>query len=263
MPDTSQSRGSVTVVGTGIRLVGQTTVEAVDCMRRADRLLYLVTDPATAAWLKQLNSSAETLDDLYAEGKSRLTTYKEMSNRIVTAALEGHRVCAAFYGHPGVFVNASHHAIRRARKLGLEARMLPGISAEDCLFADLGVNPGDNGCQSFEATDFLASRRRHDPTSELVLYQVGVLGEGSVRRGMAVRRDRLEVLTKFLRRHYPPHHRVVLYEAASFPGCEPRIIRVQLRTLANAPVRPMTTLYVPARPQRPSDERIMRWYDEP
>lgn len=258
----AQAKGSVTIVGTGIRLAGQTTMEAIACMQRAQKLLYLVTDPATAAWVRGLNASAETLEDLYAEGKSRLTTYKEMSARIVRAALDGTRVCAAFYGHPGVFVNASHHAIRRARALGLDAQMLPGISAEDCLFADLGVNPGDNGCQSFEATDFLASRRRFDPTSELILYQVGVLGEASVRRGMTVRRERLEVLARALQRSYPATHKVVLYEAASFPGCRPQVTRVALRSLPRAPVRPMTTLYVPALRQREADPRIMRWYEE-
>jgi hypothetical protein len=33
--------------------------------------------------------------------------------------------------------------------------MLPAVSAEDCLFADLGVDPGAAGCQSHEAADFL------------------------------------------------------------------------------------------------------------
>jgi len=35
--------------------------------------------------------------------------------------------------------------------------MLPGISAEDCLFADIGVDPGIYGCQSFEATDLFVN----------------------------------------------------------------------------------------------------------
>ena len=33
--------------------------------------------------------------------------------------------------------------------------MLPGISAEDCLLADLGVDSAHNGLQSLEATDLL------------------------------------------------------------------------------------------------------------
>jgi hypothetical protein len=140
--------------------------------------------------------------------------------------------------------------------------MLPGISAEDCLFADMSLNPGDYGCQSFEATDFLAARRRFDPRSALVLWQVGALGESSVRRGMTVRPERLKTLTRVLCRHYPAHHRVVLYEAPSFPACDPYIKKVQLRRLPEVDVRAMTTVYVPPLPQRAPDPAIARWYEE-
>jgi Tetrapyrrole (Corrin/Porphyrin) Methylases len=78
-----------------------------------------------------------------------------MVNRIIKYVKRDLRVCAVFYGHPGVFCTPSHESIRIARKLGYRATMLPAISAEDCLFADLGVDPGKHGCQSFEATDFL------------------------------------------------------------------------------------------------------------
>src|SRR5207248_1433100 len=130
---------------------------------------------------------------------------------ILESVRAGRRVCAAFYGHPGVYVNAAHAAIRVAREEGFPARMLPGISGEACLYADLGVNPGDVGCQSFEATDFLAARRRFDPTSVLLLYQVGVLGESGVYRGMKARPKRLATLARMLRKHYPAKHPIVLY----------------------------------------------------
>jgi len=252
--------GSLVVVGTGIKVAAQTTLETVTTIKQAEKLFYLVTEPATEAWLRQLNPAATTLEDLYAEGKSRTSSYLQMSRRIVRSVKDGHRVCAAFYGHPGVFVNASHHAIERLRKDGYPATMIPGISAEDCLFADLGVNPGDYGCQSFEATDFLAARRRFDPRTPLILWQVGALGEWSVRSGMVVRPERLRKLTSTLHRYYPARHRIVLYEAPTFPECSPMIERVPLRNLPACTVRAMTTLYVPPLAQRPSDPAIARWY---
>jgi uncharacterized protein YabN with tetrapyrrole methylase and pyrophosphatase domain len=255
-------RGSLVVVGTGIKLVGQTTLEALACMQGAEKLLYLATDPATEEWIRRLNRAAATLEDCYAEGKPRHKTYKEMTDRIVSAVRAGLQVCAAFYGHPGVFVTPSHAAIRRVRRDGFPARMLPGISAEDCLFADLGVDPGVNGCQSFEATDFLACRRRFDPSSGLILWQVGVLGEPSIRIGMPCRPERLRVLTAALRRHYPAGHRVVLYEAAQFPICDATVKRIPLARLAQATVFTMTTLYVPPKPSRALDAKIMQWLDE-
>ena len=161
----SPRRGSLVVVGTGIKLVAQTTLETVACIEQAEKLFYLVIEPTTELWLRRLNPTAETLDDGYADGKSRYQTYREMAARIMSGVRSGAKVCAAFYGHPGVFVSASREAMRRARRAGFSARMLPGISAEACLVADPGVDPGPNGCQSFEASDFLASRRRFDPTT--------------------------------------------------------------------------------------------------
>jgi hypothetical protein len=221
-----------------------------------------VTDPATEEWIRRLNPRVETLADAYAEGKSRVRTYEEMTDRIVEAVRSGLQVCAAFYGHPGVFVNASHAAIRRVRRAGLPARMLPGVSADACLFADLGVNPGDVGCQSFEATDFLGCRRRFDPTSALILWQVGVLGESSVRKGMACRPERLRALTSHLRRYYPARHPVVLYEAAQFPVCDPVIKRIPLARLPDATVLAMTTLYIPPNGDKPLSAMVDRWLDE-
>lgn len=255
-------RGSLVVVGTGITLGAHTTVEALACMQRAEKLFYIVTDPATEAWVRQLNPSAESLEDSYAEGKARYRSYREMTARIVDAVRSGRQVCAAFYGHPGVFVNASHAAIRRVRRAGLPARMLPGVSADACLFADLGVNPGDAGCQSFEASDFLGCRRRFDTASVLILWQVGALGEGSVRKGMACRPERLRALTNYLRRFYPARHPVVLYDAALFPVCDPVVTRIPLARLSEATVKAMTTVYIPPKGSRTLSATVSRWFDE-
>lgn len=260
-PAGPQRRGSLIVVGTGISLVGHATLAAVEAIRRADKLFYLVTEPAAEAWIRRLNPSATTLEDCYGDGKPRLRTYREMTDRIVNAVRAGLDVCVAFYGHPGVFVQSTHDAVRRARREGFSARMLPGISTEDCLFADLGVDPCSAGCQSYEATDFLLFRRRFDPTSALILWQVGVLGESAARKDMSSRPERLKVLAASLGRHYPTKHPVVLYEAAQFPVCEPVIRRVPLGRLSAQTILPMTTLYVPPRPPRGLDPKVVRWLE--
>jgi hypothetical protein len=254
--------GSLVVVGSGIKVGAHATLETVEAIKSADKLFYLVTEPATGAWLRRLNPTATTLEDLYAEGKLRQKSYVEMSVRIVEAVQRGLRVCVAFYGHPGVFVNSSHFCIELLRNNGYEASMLPAVSAEDCLFADLGINPGDRGCTSFEATDFLAFKRVFDPRSDLILWQVGALGEGSVRKGMAGRPERLRILTEALRRSYPANHPIVVYEAPNFPGCQPLVIRAPLRRLPSLEVRPMMTVYIPPRPQRRPDPKIVRWFTE-
>ncbi len=155
--------GSLTVVGTGVKAASHATLEAVSYIRAAEKLLFLVADPITAEWLAELNPTAESLHSMYEAGRIRREIYSGMVDLILGHVRAGRRVCAALYGHPGIFAVPGHEAISRARSEGFPAVMLPGISAEDCLFADLGVDPARHGCQSFEATDFLLSQRTIDP----------------------------------------------------------------------------------------------------
>jgi uncharacterized protein YabN with tetrapyrrole methylase and pyrophosphatase domain len=237
--------GSLIVVGSGIRTVGQLTTEAIAWMRTADRLLYLVSDSVAVDLITRLNpTGAESLERFYAEGKRRQQTYDEMVEHILARVREGHITCVVFYGHPGVFNNPTHESIRRAKAEGISARMLPGISAEDCLFADLGIDPGEHGCQSYEATDFLVNQRQIDPTSSVILWQIGGLGDATYKRER-YNLSALPLLVDRLCTIYPSDHAVYLYEAAILYGCEPVIVRLPIRDLTAAVLNPITTVYIP------------------
>lgn len=239
--------GSLTVVGTGIQLAGQITTVAKAWIEQADKVLFAVADPATAQWLASLNSTAEPLP-YNRNNRRRKQTYTQMVERILAEVRGGVNVCAVFYGHPGVFADPAHEAIRQARQEGFRAEMLPGISAEDCLFADLGVDPGKRGCQSFEATDFLIRRRKFDPTSVLILWQIALIGnQGFPQEGGHLRG--LRVLTEVLQNFYAPNRRAIVYEAAVYhPVCKPAIQKMPLEKLPEAKVTEASTLYIPPNP---------------
>jgi precorrin-6B methylase 1 len=248
-PVASFPSGSLTVVGCGIQAGLQTTPEAMRWIERADKVLYLFADPVPATWVSKLNPSAQSLEGFYSLSKDRQHTYEEIVEEILSWVRRGLDVCVVFYGHPGVFVAPSHAAIRRARQEGFRARMLPGVSAEDCLFADVGVDPGTWGCQSFEATNFLLYRRSFDTSTPLLLWQVAAVGvrHGATQPSAAG----LQVLAEFLQDHYGPDHAVILYQASPYPVFDPIVQRVRLEDLPTADVTPMCTLYVPPREPPP------------
>jgi uncharacterized protein YabN with tetrapyrrole methylase and pyrophosphatase domain len=235
-------KGSLCVVGTGIQLIGQITLETESAMRSATKLLYIVTDPVTKDWLFDLNNTAEDLYSLYGEGKPRIQTYSEMTERILSCVRDGHDVCAAFYGHPGVFVYPSHEAIKLAKAEGYSAIMLPGISAEDCLFADLGIDPGALGCQSYEATDFLIYSRKFDENVPLILWQISCIGQLTHEVENATKG--IEALVNRLSDVYGSDHEVIVYEAARYPVCLPLIHRTSISELEKAPITGISTLVV-------------------
>jgi len=248
--------GYLTIVGTGIQFVGQVTLAAKAWIEQADKVLYAVADPATAEWLRSLNETAESLP-YNTNNQWRKQTYGEMVEVMLNAVRQGLDVCAVFYGHPGVFANPTREAIRQAREEGFRAQMLPGISASDCLFADVGVDPGQYGCQSFEATDFLLRDRQFDRRSALILWQIGLIGNFSffeAERGS----QGLKVLTEVLEKHYDRDHEVIVYEAAVYyPVCQPIIEPMPLSKLPEALVSEVSTLYVPPQGQIPFNREMM------
>jgi uncharacterized protein YabN with tetrapyrrole methylase and pyrophosphatase domain len=248
------SPGSLTIVGTGIQLGSQLTLEARMAIENADVVLSMVAEPAARAWLESLNPATQSLHTLYQAGRNREEAYEAMTEEILRHVRRGAEVCAAFYGHPAVFVTPSGELLRRARQEGFRVRLLPGISADACLFADLGVDPSRSGCQSYEATEFLVNRHRVDPTAILLLWQIGAVGNALVASDPVP--TGLSLLIEALLEIYPAEHEVTVYEASPYPGYPPMILRVPLAQLSASHVTGLSTLYVPPLPPS-ADHRVL------
>lgn len=244
--DARPQGGSLTVVGTGIRAVGQLTVESLAAMAEAEALLHVIGEPMQEEALRAINPAAETMTGFYVDGMERSATYEAMVQRVLAEVTAGKRTVAAFYGHPGVFTYPSHESVRRARAAGYPARMLPAVSAEDCLFADLGIDPAD-GCQSYEATDLLYRDRPVDPRAHLVIWQVGTLGNWTY-ESTGYDLASFPMLVRKLLAVYPPWHPATIYEAPFHPTGSARVLRLPIAHLHGSQMTPATTLHVPAVP---------------
>jgi Tetrapyrrole (Corrin/Porphyrin) Methylases len=242
----------LTLVGTGYRVAGQVTPETRVTMETADVLFYLVTDPATASWLRTLNPRATSLHDCYREGEDGAIAARQMAERMVAPLREGRSVCAAFSGHPAVLVHAARLAAEQASTEGFAVSMLPAISCEDCLFAELGVDPTTSGLHTYEATYFFVRRPRVDPHATLVLLQVGMLGEAGGAATDAVA-ARFRLLLDRLVGLYGLAREAILYEASPYPGTAPAIDRFALGDGEGRAPSVMSTLCVPGQSRPPVD----------
>jgi siroheme synthase len=241
----SESKGNFVAVGLGMMLGAHLSPRARSEIEQADVVFALVSDAIVELWLQRMRPDMRSLQPYYAEGKRRTESYRDMIEAMVGEVRIGKRVCGVFYGHPGVFAQVPHHAVAQARAEGFEAEMQPGISAEDCLYADLGIDPATYGCQHYEASQLLFFRRRLDPSAYLILWQIGLTGDRSLARystGPAYRRLLVELL---IEEGYPPDHEVIAYEAATLPIMAPRLERLPLSNVESAELRLQTTLVVP------------------
>ncbi|WDE09812.1 SAM-dependent methyltransferase [Thalassomonas haliotis] len=240
----NEQQGSIVCVGVGMTLGSHLSPLSRSYIEQADVVFSLVSDGLVEQWVSQMNPDVRSLQPYYHEGTSRLVSYNAMVAAMISEVKAGKKVVGAFYGHPGVFACVPHKVIEEARALGYYGKMEPGISAEDCLFSDLAIDPGQFGCSHFEASQFMFYKRIIDPSAYLILWQVGIAGDLSLSKfstGESYRRVLIDILSL----HYPRDHQVILYEAPTLPIHSHRIESLSLSALLYAEIHGYTTLVIP------------------
>ncbi len=239
--NSNQSGACLACVGIGMTLGSHIAPLARSHIEQSDIVFVAASDGVIEQWVQGMHADVRSLQSLYGEGRSRMQTYAAMVGRLLHEVRRGNRVCAAFYGHPGVFAWPAHRAVELARAEGFETHMIPGISAADCLYADLGIDPGLFGCQHFEASQIMLYRRHIDTSAYLVLWQAGVAGDRSLKR-LATPAPYRQLLVDVLARDYPLDHPVIIYRAVTLPIHPPRIETVSLGDLPRADIDMQDTL---------------------
>ncbi|KGJ89406.1 SAM-dependent methyltransferase [Thalassotalea sp. ND16A] len=240
----SEKKGSLVCVGTGITLGAHITPIAKSHIEQADIVFITGNTGFMQMWLEELNPNVHDLQQYYQEGKPRSRTYQQMMDEMLKAMREGKKVVGAFYGHPGMFVTPTHKAIKQAKAEGFFAKMEAGISAEDCLISDCGINPGALGCANFEASQFINYQRQVDNSAYLILWQVGMVGDTTLTQFSTGEKYRA-ILVEVLQQHYPFDHTITLYEAAATALEQPRIEQIALVDFIHADVKQVTTMIIP------------------
>ena len=250
-------QGSLIVVGSGIKSVGHLTIETQGWIKYSDVVLYCVADPATEIWIKENSRYSIDLYQFYGNDKRRLDTYHDMADEMLKYVRRGKDVCGVFYGHPGVFVYPSHRAVQIARSEGYKAAILPAISALDCLYADVGVDPSSKGSQTVEATDLLLRKRRLNTDGHVVVWQIGCVGDLGFNFAGYDNRN-LNILVDYLESYYDKDHEVVHYQGSQYPMCPSTVERMPLGALRKANVTGISTLYIPPQDEIETDIEMAR-----
>lgn len=231
---------NLVVVGSGIKSIAHLTEETKRVIQNADKVLYLVNEDNLKTWINRESKDAESLETIYFNYPKRIDAYHHLTLYIVS---EYHRVknlCVVFYGHPSVFADSALNAVKLIRAEKRNAIVLPAVSAMDCLFSDLQIDPGEHGCFSIDATELLLYERSVDVSSHNILWQIANLASYNIQST-----QKLAVLVGYLRNYYSPDQLVCIYEAAILPSLKSRVEWIKLDALCQTEIRPISTLYIP------------------
>jgi len=256
-----KQKGSLVNVGLGMTLGAHITPISRTHIENADIVFVAASNSLVEEWVRSMNDTVVSLQPYYQEGTSRMVTYRKWIELILIELRRGKKVCGAFYGHPGVFAWPPHESIRQARKEGFKAHMEPGISAEDCLYADLGIDPGTRGCIHYEASQFMFKKKTLDTSSYLVMWQVGIAGDQSLAKFSTSSQLR-QVFIDMLLEFYPKDHTITLYECAILSIEKPRIDTIELQNLAAADISLKTTVVIPPCRVPQSNTHILNLLDK-
>lgn len=253
-------KGSFVAVSTGMLLGGHVTIRSKKLLENADVVFSLVAHPVVDTWLNNCNNNVINLQPLYEEGKHRMDTYKEMVEVMLEAVRAGKDVCGAFYGHAGVFAWVPHRTVEVAKEEGYRSYMEPGVSAEACIYSDLGIDPGQVGMQSYEASQFLFYGHTPNTRSYLLLWQIALAGETTAKT-FNVNTSNLQILVEHLQNWYPEEHEVIIYETPTLPIESVREDRVALGKLSEQKLNLYSTLIVPPATELALNESLLKKFN--
>lgn len=255
-----KKKGQLTIIGSGIESMGFSLGDE-KLIKEADKVFYCVADPVTVAWLNKVRPDALDLYVLYDDHKVRYVTYMQMTEAQLYYVRKGMTVVVIFYGHPGIFVLSTHRAIAIAKREGHEAIMKAGVSALDCLCADLGVDPAHPGMQTHEATDMILRQRKPDTSLHVVLWQVGLIGEMGFRRQGYINSN-FSVFIDYLQGFYGKDYVITHYIASRYPTLKPVIEKYKLSNLHRPEIQTkitgLSTFYLAPKDAVNADEEIAR-----
>ncbi|KAK6510652.1 hypothetical protein TWF506_009754 [Arthrobotrys conoides] len=239
--------GSLILVGTGVRSICQLTLEAIQEIERADIIYYAVRDATAEGFIKQKNREAVDLYKYFINDEEipEADLYIQIAEVMLADIRKGLRVVGAFFGHPGLFMSPNRRALAIAQAEGYMAKMLPGVSVDDCLLADLGIDPSFVGCLTCEARDFMIHDHLGLTSRHVIMYEVGYLGF----YGDDSKTDYFEYFVNRLEQTYGNSHSLINYTAAISPLMEPIMEHLTIGDLRKPAIRKQitsaSTLYFP------------------
>jgi len=232
------------VAGSGIQYLSHLTHETKINIQDASLVLFLVNEPMIKDWILKNSQASEDLDSLYRSSEDRNTVYTAIENYILSALNNIDNLCVVFYGHPCMCAKPALNAAKRASKKGIKVKVLPAISAEACLYADLHINPLEHGLYSLEASTLLNKQKLIDTSTNLLIWQVSHINQtGHYKKPNIIG---IQSLQSYLMNYYPESKQCIIYEASLYSHFLPAIQSLPLNNIEKAVYSPLSSLFIPA-----------------
>ncbi|MHC0449673.1 MAG: SAM-dependent methyltransferase [Candidatus Lariskella arthropodorum] len=237
------------IVGSGIKTLSHFTKEFETYTTQSDIVFYLNNDPVTKQWYQKYAKKSYDLDNIYQKDNRthRSNIYHAIADYVISEFQSYDNICFALYGHPFFCAQPALHAIEKIvrDREDIKIHSFPAVSALDCLWIDLKVNPAEKGMQLYEASFMIHREIPLLSHVDLVVLQAGLIDIDTIYTGKE--ESSINKLKDYLLKFYSHDHPLVIYEAAQFPSHQPKIISCSVGKLVKDDISTLSTLYITAK----------------
>ena len=205
------SAADIYLVGLGMFEMRHVTVETLEVLRHAKRVLHLTTEHDE---LCRINRNTENLSSFYWRLGRKVDIYDHLAGYVVSFAKKERPTVLALDGNPMFFSDISWKIAALGKLEGLTVEALPAVSSIDVLPIQLGFEPGDLGLQIFEATQLVLYQLSVNPHLSTLILQVGEFGERTLVRPAKRRLAAFVPLVAHLRKFFPDEHPAIFIRSA-------------------------------------------------
>ncbi|NTW05647.1 MAG: nucleoside triphosphate pyrophosphohydrolase [Peptococcaceae bacterium] len=221
-------RNMITLVGLGPGDPGMISLAAMEALTESTCLWLRTSVHPSVDWLRKKELKFETFDLIYQEAKDFQEVYRKIANRVIEIG-KNRDIVYALPGHPLMAEKSVDFIMEEAETLGIEIRIIPGISFLDAVTTALRIDPVE-GLVILDGLDL--DSKNLQPGIGTVLVQ-------------AYSKMVLSDLKLTLMECYQDDHPVVAVTAAGIPG-EERLEHCPLYLLDRLDnINHLTSIYVP------------------
>lgn len=239
----------VSIVGRGINPAKHLTLQAIECLQKADVIFGI--EPETQTW-KQLQEkyNLKLINDisvLYKCGAKDLNNYHNFIQFIKNQTAQYQHVALLIAGHPRLGVTFAQ-ILEKENLLDTKVEFIESLSSFDVMLNDLAMDPLEQGSCILDANRLLLFQYELETSLNYYIYHVCSVGTQKLNYDNAQRDNQLELLQKYLLNFYSTDKNVVLCKAANGANENGSYLKIPLSELIQNKnkIDFGTTLLIPA-----------------
>lgn len=237
------------IIGAGIVPQRDISAGAIDVLKSVGCVLYHNFDGADDLFRHLNIASTFNLTPLYQNGAIDSDNYARMESTVLAKLKEVGQAALLLLGHPRVGVTISDTLTEKAKELKFDIQFLPAISSFDTMINDIPIDPLEPGTLMIDSNRLLLYRNQLDPHLHTIIYHICSVGTSETNYSDPSTNNKLELLSSYLCKFFPPEHTVVLvqsqYDQSEESGRQTRATVKEISQLAPH-ISFSSSLFVPA-----------------